>query len=270
MSSSKSIALLVCDTPMDSIKDEHGDYSVMFTGLLRTAAAQLGLAPDAVALDAYDVVGAMAYPTEEQLDRYDGVLITGSKFSAYDDVEWINTLVAFTARVAKTRPQLKIIGICFGHQIVARALGGRCVPNSGRWEVGPTPVPLTPLGKELFGVDELYIQEMHQDHVPEVPPSFHLLGSTAVSMNQGMVRFHEDGDGASVVPPSPIPLSSIHIFTVQGHPEFTEPIVRKLTKARAAQGIIPAATAEDADRRAGVAERRVMLGVYGVGIGGVV
>jgi hypothetical protein len=78
MSSSKSIALLVCDTPMDSIKDEHGDYSVMFTGLLRTAAAQLGLAPDVVTLDAYDVVGAMAYPTEEQLDRYDGVLITGS------------------------------------------------------------------------------------------------------------------------------------------------------------------------------------------------
>jgi hypothetical protein len=78
MSSSKSIALLVCDTPMDSIKDEHGDYSVMFTGLLRTAAVQLGLAPDAVALHAYDVVGAMAYPTEEQLDRYDGVLITGS------------------------------------------------------------------------------------------------------------------------------------------------------------------------------------------------
>lgn len=117
---------------------------------------------------------------------------------------------------------------------------------------------------------------MHQDHVPEVPPSFHLLGSTAVSMNQGMVRFHEDGDGASVVPPSPIPLSSIHIFTVQGHPEFTEPIVRKLTKARAAQGIIPAATAEDADRRAGWRNdgvgviARVMLGVYGVGIGGVV
>lgn len=47
------------------------------------------------------------------------------------------------------------VGICFGHQIVARALGGECVPNGGRWEVGVTPLELTDLGKEIFGVEEL-------------------------------------------------------------------------------------------------------------------
>lgn len=46
-------------------------------------------------------------------------------------------------------------GICFGHQIVARALGGSCVPNNGRWEVGPCEVKMTDLGKKIFGLDVL-------------------------------------------------------------------------------------------------------------------
>lgn len=46
-------------------------------------------------------------------------------------------------------------GICFGHQIVARALGGSCVPNDGRWEIGPCEVEMTDLGKQIFGLDFL-------------------------------------------------------------------------------------------------------------------
>lgn len=43
------------------------------------------------------------------------------------------------------------IGICFGHQIIARAMGKECVPNDGKWEVGVTEVTLTDIGKQLFG-----------------------------------------------------------------------------------------------------------------------
>ncbi|KAK7050442.1 glutamine amidotransferase type-1 domain-containing protein [Favolaschia claudopus] len=264
---SKSIALLACDTLMPSVVEEHGDYDVLFPTLLHSAGKQLGI--DDIAskckLDYYDVVKKMEYPTDEQLDAYDGILITGSKASAYEDIEWINKLVEFTAHVVTEKPKLKIVGICFGHQIVARALGGRCVKNGGKWEVGPTAVALTILGKEVFGVDTLYIEEMHQDHVPEVPPTFHLLGSTVVSMNQGMVRFDSSRE-----PQSPVALSDIHIFTVQGHPEFNEPILTKLVAARKAQGIIDAATAADATERAywqndgvGVVGKAI-LGVYGV------
>lgn len=46
-------------------------------------------------------------------------------------------------------------GICFGHQIIARALGKDCVPNGGRWEVGPTKLDLTDVGKQVFGTDTL-------------------------------------------------------------------------------------------------------------------
>lgn len=44
-----------------------------------------------------------------------------------------------------------LAGICFGHQIVGRALGGTCEPNNGIWEVGPTNVKLSEIGKKLFG-----------------------------------------------------------------------------------------------------------------------
>lgn len=76
---------------------------------------------------------------------------------------------------------------------------------------------------------------MHRDHVPTSPPRTHLLGSTDVSLNQGMVVF----DAASAPPPETlgsdaphVDLTSIHILTVQGHPEFTESIMSKLLDAR--------------------------------------
>ena len=89
--------------------------------------------------------------------------------SAYDNIEWINNLVAYIARVAQAKPSIKIIGrralglsachpdhalvgICFGHQIIARAMGAQVIRNT-RWEVGPTPITLTDMGNALFGAD---------------------------------------------------------------------------------------------------------------------
>jgi len=242
MSKSKSIALLVCDTPIGKVVSEHGDYHRIFTELLRKSSPETGSMDLSFKLDAYEV-RQLLYPSEEQIDTYDAVLITGSSASAHEDTEWIRHLVAYIARLAENKPHVKIIGICFGHQIVAEALGGSCVPNN-QWEVGPTPLELTQLGKEIFGVDELNIEQMHRDHVPTVPPTFHLLGSTDVSMNQGMVKFSSStrDDGKL---DSKANLSDIHVFTVQGHPEFTESIVSKIVEVRSSAGIIPPPTAEE-------------------------
>ncbi|CAK5274207.1 unnamed protein product [Mycena citricolor] len=265
---SKSIALLICDTPMASVLSVHGDYHVFFTDLLHNAGmqAQIDDIQTKCRIDAYDVVHKMNYPTAEQLEQYDGIIITGSKASAYEEIPWINKLVDFVARTATMHARIKIFGICFGHQIVARALGGECVKNGGRWEVGPTPITLTPLGQSLFRVESatLHLQEMHQDHVPEVPETFHLLGSTDVSKNQGMVRF------TTLEPPSSLDLSRVHILTVQGHPEFTEAVVTKLVYARAQSGVITPETAQDAIRRSGWPNDgvsvigRTILGVLGL------
>ncbi len=50
---------------------------------------------------------------------------------------------------------IKIIGICFGQQVVARALGGECVPNERGWEIGVYDVDLTELGRRLFQKESL-------------------------------------------------------------------------------------------------------------------
>lgn len=83
---------------------------------------------------------------------------------------------------------------------------------------------------------------MHRDHVPSVPPSFHLLGSTSVTGNQGMVQFSDldaripEVDG--LIPP-------IHILTLQGHPEFTTGIVKEIIKARGKSGAMDKDTVEN-------------------------
>ncbi|KAI0247387.1 class I glutamine amidotransferase-like protein [Lactifluus subvellereus] len=234
------LALLVCDIPIPAVVKDHGEYPMIFNRLLRTSL------PDGFVdftLDSYDVRYAMEYPTASLLDTFDGIIITGSAASAYEDAEWINKLVSWVADLAMHKPCIKIIGICFGHQIVARALGGECVSNGGKWEVAITEVILTDLGQRIFGAPTLNIQQMHRDHVPAVPPSFHLLGSTTTTRNQGMVQF---SDPDTPLPAPNVPIPQIHILTLQGHPEFTEEIVKEVIKARSESGVMDKGTAEDA------------------------
>ncbi|KAK2462773.1 hypothetical protein APHAL10511_005164 [Amanita phalloides] len=229
--SNMHIAHLICGRPAQTLVDVHGDYGHVVSVWLKESYKNVN---DFFILDSFNAFESKL-PAEDQLDQYKAIVLSGSAASAYEDVDWINNLVAFVARVAQTRPSIKLIGICFGHQIIARALGGQVVRNHGRWEIGPTPISLTDLGKAIFGVDSFHIQQMHQDHVPSVPESFYLLGSTPVSVNQGMVRFR---DGKAAPSPDDVNADDIHILALQGHPEFTEPLVTDLVKQRSAKGII--------------------------------
>ncbi|KZP28051.1 class I glutamine amidotransferase-like protein [Athelia psychrophila] len=228
------IALLICDTPMASVVQAYGAYHAIYTAIL-TRSLPEGVPADRFVLDPYDVQHTMAYPAD--LDGYDAVMLTGSKSSAYAELEWINKLVAYVKAVAEHTPRVKIIGICFGHQIIARALGGACVPT-GAWEIGPSDVQLSALGKQIFGGrDTLSIQQCHRDIVPAVPTHpfpFQSLGSTPQCANQGMdAQDAQDADGKAL-------LRRIRIFTVQGHPEFHRAIVRRIIDAREADGAVPA------------------------------
>lgn len=129
------------------------------------------------------------------------------------------------------------------------------MPNEGKWEVGPTLVQLTDAGKQLFGTDELVrvlllprdydslptqsIQQMHRDHVPEVPDGCTLIGLSPIAPNQGYIR--STGEGSDP--------KSIQIFTIQGHPEFTEGVVSALVDLRESTGLFDAALANNARER---------------------
>ncbi|EGN94380.1 hypothetical protein SERLA73DRAFT_188231 [Serpula lacrymans var. lacrymans S7.3] len=238
------IALLICDTPALSVRKKHGDYIQVYNDYLRNSLPRPELVSQ-LNVDSYDVVDKQEYPDDDI--SYDAVVMTGSAASAYQNLEWINKLIAYVKRLVEEKPEVKIFGICFGHQIVARAVGGECVPTDGLWEIGVTEMQLTDVGKKVFGVDSINIQQMHRDHVPAVPPSFHLLGSTDITMNHGMVRFSPSSPSAN---PVSLSLKDIQILTIQGHPEFTESIVKLVVDDRSGRGVISPEVAEEARRRA--------------------
>jgi GMP synthase-like glutamine amidotransferase len=101
---------------------------------------------------------------------------------------------------------------------------------------------------------------MHQDHVPDVPPGFHLLGSTTHCYNQGMVKFYPQPDGKSA-DDLINDLKNVQILGTQGHPEYTEPICTPTIKFLAeVTGTIDSRALADAERRRFWREDGVLVG----------
>ena len=74
--------------------------------------------------------------------------------NSFDNDAWILKLVAFTEKLLK-QDRIRIIGVCFGHQILGRALGAKVGRSDNGWEIAVLPVELTAKGKEVFQQDSL-------------------------------------------------------------------------------------------------------------------
>ncbi|KAI1370264.1 class I glutamine amidotransferase-like protein [Hypoxylon crocopeplum] len=240
------LAILEADTPAAGIKAKYGSYGGVFTHLFERACASLD-PPQALAaqlsLSFHDVVNHAdaAYPDPETVDA---VLISGSKHSAYENDDWIVRLVRYTRRCLEGG-RVRVVGVCFGHQIVGRALGAEVGRNVRGWELSVTETELTDEGKKIFGVEKLAIHQMHRDVVFSLPPGAASLASTAVCPVQAMYVARR-------------------LITVQGHPEFTEDMVREILEMRRYGGILGPDIFDDgmrrvADKHDGVAVARAFL-----------
>jgi GMP synthase - Glutamine amidotransferase domain len=143
------LAVLEADTPVPRTFARHGGYAGVFSYLFERAVAPEPLS-SLLTITAHDVVsgGAEAYPDP---DTVDAILISGSKHNAFDNDEWIVRLVDYVRDVVQNQPRIKVIGICFGHQIVGRALGAKVGRSDKGWEISVTETKLTEKGKEIFG-----------------------------------------------------------------------------------------------------------------------
>ena len=117
------IGILETGLAPDALRPRSGSYPDMFRRLL---------APHGLDFRSWSVV-AGDFP--DSVHDAEGWLITGSRHGAYDDLPWIAPLEALIRQaVAEGVP---LVGICFGHQIVAQALGGKVEKFAGGWAVGP-------------------------------------------------------------------------------------------------------------------------------------
>jgi len=188
----------------------------MFTAMMRAHAP-------AVTLDIYDVQEG-DYP--QDLDTCDGYICTGSAVSAYDDEPWIRTLEAFVRRLYRAQRQL--VGICFGHQVMAQALGGQVAKSERGWGVGVKTAHVIKRRPWMTPAAETFrLLLSHQDQVVRLPPESVTLGENAhcpISMFQAGEAF----------------------LGIQGHPEFSKVYARALMHIR--KDIIGEECLEQADQ----------------------
>ncbi|MEL6217493.1 MAG: hypothetical protein AAFR79_03355 [Pseudomonadota bacterium] len=184
----------------------HGDYPTIFSDLLRGG-------DPSIETVAYDVLEGGLPPSAEACDAW---LVTGSKHGVYDDLPWIAPLAAFLREArAVGRP---IIGICFGHQIVAEAFGGRAEKSDRGWGVGVHRYAVTQRPDWMAeGAAETAFHAHHQDQVTAIPEDATVLAASAFCP-YAMLAY---GD-----PEAP------DAITIQPHPEFTAAYARDLVDLR--------------------------------------
>ena len=116
----KPIAILETGKPPEALKDTFDDYPARFRALLG----------EGVATVRFDV---QAGRLPEDLGAFQGAIVTGSAAGVYDDLPWIAPLSDW---LRAARGQTRLVGICFGHQIMAQAFGGHVAKSDKGWGVG--------------------------------------------------------------------------------------------------------------------------------------
>lgn len=145
------------DVP-EPLNETYGDYPGMFERMLKAA-------DPALEFVVYRVTRNELPNTVADCDAW---LVTGSRHGVYDPLPWIEPLKAFLAKAYQAR--VPIVGICFGHQILAEALGGRAEKSSKGWGVGVQRYNIHRKPDWMTGVnDEFALNALHQDQVAELP-----------------------------------------------------------------------------------------------------
>jgi len=202
------IGLLVCDHVRPEFLGISGDNDDMFRSLFADH--------DEVEVVAYDVVNGELPGDPSEADAW---MTTGSLYSVNDDDPWIRDLEEFVRTVADAG--IPFVGICFGDQLIAKALGGSVVKSDRGWGVGVQEVEIS---EDLGWGTSVRVLTSYQDQVDSLPPGGKILGWN-----------------------DHCPVSVMGVGTtmlgIQGHPEFETAYSEALMESRRGQ-VIPEDTVE--------------------------
>ncbi|MGI9319402.1 MAG: glutamine amidotransferase-related protein [bacterium] len=186
------IGLLLCDDVPEDGRARFGDYTGMFDRAIKAVDGQINLTP-------YNTYKG-ALPKEA--GAHDGYLISGSGASVFEDKQWIKELMEFVRQCHAER--VKTVGICFGHQLIAHALGGETVRSDNGWGFGIHSARLTENPDWIEAGNARYkLVVIHQDQVVSLPAGFTTIASNDFCPNS-MITDHG------------------LMLGIQGHPEFNK------------------------------------------------
>jgi GMP synthase-like glutamine amidotransferase len=187
------LAILRTGQTNAAIRASFPDYPDLYENLLNTEASRI---KGAFSFTSFAVFkGEM--PADP--DKFDGYIITGSAAGVYEEHDWLKPLFAFIKKCDLLKKPL--CGICFGHQAIAKALGGEVVKWADGWGVGVQDMRITAQVDWMPKADKMSLIYFHQDQVTQLPE-----GAKNLAANE----FCAIGAFAK----------ARHIFCLQGHPEF--------------------------------------------------
>lgn len=195
------IGIITCGYVDPPLSDSHGQY----VDMIESAFASVN---EAMVFQNYDAIKGEL----PDLDECHGFILTGSVHNAYDDYPWILALVDWIRSCEARRKPL--VGICFGHQIIARALGGVVEKSHKGWGLGSCEVKVVAFKEWMnLAIDSARMLVSHQDQVVVVPRQMRVIAGNDFCPNFMLVKDN-------------------HILTVQGHPEFSPEFTEKLVRKR--------------------------------------
>ena len=168
----------------------HGSFPQMFERMIGAADASASFAT-------VRLMDGEALPDPASLEA---ILITGSAAGVYDDLDWIAPLERFVR--AAYDAKIPMAGICFGHQLIAQALGGTVRKSEKGWGIGRHVYDVVP-GNGVIDGEKIAIAASHQDQVIEPPAGATTIFHSAFTPHAGLLY----ANGATL--------------SVQPHPEFT-------------------------------------------------
>ncbi|MCO5586431.1 hypothetical protein L7F22_040371 [Adiantum nelumboides] len=208
----RKLAILLSGHASEYIRKTHGGVTVLIKNMLSDVGETW---------DTFHVVDG-EFPSDDDLYKYEGFIITGSFEDAHGTKPWVLRLCEVVRKAYKLNK--KLLGICFGHQVICRALGGKTGRATHGWELGLKKVVLADamlLKSYAHQLSlSLTILEAHQDEVFELPPGGEVLASSETT------RIEIFGMGNQVL-------------GVQGHPEFTEDIALDILNSYSKKHGIP-------------------------------